>query len=83
MPVYSIEDVNERNRFLKYTPEHMHCMSYFYGPPVPPNTPILAFHAPSSGNSIIASGDFRIALTGTALECEATPNVLKKLKLGN
>lgn len=76
IPVYCIEDVNERNRYLKYTPEHMHCISYFYGPLIPPNTPLLAFQRASS-----LTADFRICLTGTALEVESTPSVVKKLKL--
>jgi ribosome biogenesis protein BMS1 len=43
IPVYTMEDPNERERYLKYTPEHMHCTATFYGPLVPPNTGILAF----------------------------------------
>jgi ribosome biogenesis protein BMS1 len=38
-----MEDDSDRKRYLKYTPEHMHCLCAFYGPLVPPNTGILAF----------------------------------------
>ena len=78
LPVYTTEDPNERERFLKYTPEHMHCTCSFYGPLVPPNSGILAFQSPIPGK---ASVGFRIGMTGTVLESQCTPNVVKKLKL--
>lgn len=43
LPVFTLEDENSRERYLKYTPEHMHCSCVFYGPVVPPNTGILAY----------------------------------------
>mmetsp|Transcript_23945 Transcript_23945/g.35405 ORF Transcript_23945/g.35405 Transcript_23945/m.35405 type:complete len:960 (+) Transcript_23945:65-2944(+) len=76
IPVFSTEDQNGRHRYLKYTPEHMHCFATYYGPQVPPNTGILAIQR-MTGN--IAG--FRIAATGTALELDASFHVVKKLKL--
>lgn len=76
IPVYSMEDVNRRERYLKYTPEHMHCNCTFYGPLIPPNTGILAFQKASRNLA-----GFRICLTGTALELQVTPVIVKKLKL--
>ena len=76
IPVYSMEDVNRRERYLKYTPEHMHCNCTFYGPLIPPNTGILAFQKASRNVA-----GFRISLTGTALELQVTPVIVKKLKL--
>jgi len=74
--VYAIEDINDRQRYLKYTPEHMHCICTFYGPLVPPNTGILAFQTTSQ-----TQANFRISLTGTTLELQASADVVKKLKL--
>ena len=76
MPVYAIEDENERQRHLKYTPEHMHCICTFYGPLVPPNTGILAFQTTNDKTT-----NFRISLTGVSLELQAMSDVVKKLKL--
>jgi len=76
IPVFSTEDQNGRHRYLKYTPEHMHCFATYYGPQVPPNTGILAIQR-MSGNI----EGFRIAATGIALELDASFHVVKKLKL--
>lgn len=76
LPVYSITDDNERQRYLKYTPEHMHCTATFYGPVTPPNTGFLAFQ--TLGRSTTA---FRVAATGNVLECDTSFRVVKKLKL--
>lgn len=42
LPLYAMQDHNMRNRMLKYTPEHMHCIASIYGPVTPPNTGCLA-----------------------------------------
>jgi ribosome biogenesis protein BMS1 len=76
VPVFSTEDENGRHRYLKYTPEHMHCHATFYGPQVPPNTGILAIQKMSG-----SIAGFRIAATGVALELDASFHVVKKLKL--
>ena len=76
IPTFSTEDDNKRHRYLKYTPEHMHCFATFYGPQAPPNTGILAIQRMSDN---IAG--FRIAATGVVLELNANFPVVKKLKL--
>ena len=30
-PVYCMEEHNMRQRMVKYTPEHLHCMAIYYG----------------------------------------------------
>jgi len=76
LPVFSTEDQNGRHRYLKYTPEHMHCFATFFGPQTPPNTGFLAIQRLSDN---IAG--FRIAATGVVLEINASFPVVKKLKL--
>mmetsp|Transcript_24586 Transcript_24586/g.51966 ORF Transcript_24586/g.51966 Transcript_24586/m.51966 type:complete len:1176 (+) Transcript_24586:155-3682(+) len=76
IPTFSTEDDNGRHRYLKYSPEHMHCFATFYGPQTPPNTGILAIQRMSENIS-----GFRIAATGVVLELNADFPVVKKLKL--
>jgi ribosome biogenesis protein BMS1 len=76
MPVYSISDNRVRNRMLKYTPEHMHCFGTFYGPLIPPNTGFSCYQSFSSKNP-----GFRVAASGTVLDVEEAPEIVKKLKL--
>jgi len=76
IPVYSMEDQNGRHRYIKYTPQFMHCFATFYGPQVPPNTGVLAIQR-LSGNI----PGFRIAATGVVLELDESFKIVKKLKL--
>ncbi|KAJ0400739.1 hypothetical protein P43SY_005460 [Pythium insidiosum] len=76
LPLYSIEDRNDRQRYLKYTPEHMHCFATIYGPMCPPNTGVLAFQTLS--NQVEG---FRVSATGVVLELDHKFSVVKKLKL--
>ena len=74
LPLYCTKDANLRMRFLKYTPEHMHCHMAFYGPSTPPNTGFLAYQTDSKKS-------FRVSATGVVLELEASHSIVKKLKL--
>ena len=70
----STEDQNDRHRYLKYTPEHMHCFATFYGPLVPPNTGLVAFK-----DIKLRMKGFRIAATGNVLEGDQSFEVVKKV----
>ena len=74
-PLYSMKD-GSRNRLIKYSPEHLHCLATFYGPLVPPGTGICAFRSILPGQK-----GFRISATGTVLEIDASVDIVKKLKL--
>ena len=76
MPIYSLFAEATRNRMLKYTPEHMHCLATFYGPVTPPNTGFCCMQSVSERMSL-----FRIAATGVVLDNDRTTEVVKKLKL--
>eukprot|EP00919_Chromeraceae_sp_WS-2016_P054623 GHVR01129867.1.p1 GENE.GHVR01129867.1~~GHVR01129867.1.p1 ORF type:complete len:510 (+),score=142.37 GHVR01129867.1:333-1862(+) len=76
IPMYSIDDRNQaRLRFLKYTPEHMHCSAIVYGPLCPPNTGVLAIKSWSKLQH------FRISMTGVCVDANTNSKVVKKLKL--
>ncbi|KAL8275412.1 hypothetical protein Esti_000624 [Eimeria stiedai] len=76
LPVYAMEDRGEtRVKYLKYTPEHLHCLAYIYAPALPPSTPFLAIR----DTRAIAS--HRIVASGVVLQTTPDPKVQKKLKL--
>ncbi|KAJ3345642.1 Glycoside hydrolase 2 (Mannanase, beta-galactosidase), partial [Kappamyces sp. JEL0680] len=76
MPLYSLFAEATRNRMLKYTPEHMHCLATFYGPVTPTNTGFCCVQSVSE-----RTVSFRIAATGVVLDNNKTTEVVKKLKL--
>ncbi|KAJ1985733.1 Glycoside hydrolase 2 (Mannanase, beta-galactosidase) [Dimargaris cristalligena] len=78
MPLFSIDD-GARNRMLKYTPEHMHCLATIYGPVTPPGVGFCCVQ--SVGHDSQLNPGFRICATGTVLNIEQSTNVVKKLKL--
>ncbi|KAI9016773.1 hypothetical protein DFJ74DRAFT_678236 [Hyaloraphidium curvatum] len=77
IPMFSIIDNGgTRNRMLKYTPEHMHCLATFFGPTAPPNTGFCAFKSLSG-----TQASFRVSATGTVADVDQGTEVVKKLKL--
>ena len=75
VPIYSLDD-GTRNRMLKYTPEHMHCLATFYGPVSAPNTGFCAFNRLDS-----SSVAFRVSASGVISDVSGKSNIVKKLKL--
>ncbi|OBZ81325.1 Ribosome biogenesis protein bms1, partial [Choanephora cucurbitarum] len=76
IPIYSLND-GTRNRMLKYTPEHMHCLATFYGPVHTPNTGFCAVQNVSDSKN----SSFRISATGTVVDISQSTEIVKKLKL--
>jgi len=76
IPIYSLNIDGTRNRMLKYTPEHMHCLAQFYGPVTKPNTGFCAFRTMTETTQA-----FRIAATGVVLDINQSTEIVKKLKL--
>ncbi|KFM76304.1 Ribosome biogenesis protein BMS1-like protein, partial [Stegodyphus mimosarum] len=76
IPLYYIVDHNMRNRHLKYTPKHLHCMAAFWGPISQQKAGILGVQTVSEIMS-----NFRIAAVGSVTEVNQMTNIVKKLKL--
>jgi len=76
MPLYYMQDHNMRQRFLKYSPENMHCWAAMRAPVAPQGTGFLAVQKMDANQQ-----GFRIAATGTVLHQDYTAKVQKKLKL--
>ncbi|XP_042903789.1 ribosome biogenesis protein BMS1 homolog isoform X3 [Parasteatoda tepidariorum] len=76
VPLYYIVDHNKRNRHLKYTPKHLHCMAAFWGPITQQKSGILGVQTVHE-----ISFNFRIAAVGSITEVNETTNIVKKLKL--
>ncbi|EFN64487.1 Ribosome biogenesis protein BMS1-like protein [Camponotus floridanus] len=76
LPIYTKLEDNLRHRMLKYTPEHVACISHFWGPITPQSTGILAVQDVATRQP-----GFRIAATGSIVELDKSTHVVKKLKL--
>jgi len=76
MPIYASEDSNGRLRYVKYTPQHMHCFASFYAPVAPTNTGFIAIPPKE-----LRVPGFRLLATGYTVGNDSVTAIVKKLKL--
>ncbi|CAN8075605.1 unnamed protein product [Agarophyton chilense] len=76
IPVYDVEDQGGRRRYLKYTPEYLHCSATFWAPSVAPGAGVIMCQTLGRERT-----SFRIAATGVVTELDTECRVVKKLKL--
>ncbi|GFS46590.1 ribosome biogenesis protein BMS1 homolog [Nephila pilipes] len=74
--IYYMVDHNMRCRYLKYTPEHLHCMATFWGPVTQQKAGIVGVQSVSE-----LTLNFRIAAVGSITAVDHVTNIVKKLKL--
>ncbi|CAH8480397.1 unnamed protein product [Dicrocoelium dendriticum] len=81
--IFSKEEHNLRNRYLKYCLPHEHCLVTIYGPLVPAKTGVVFFvnsaWRPQADSSDLPS--FRVAGTGVVTTTDQSFSIMKKLKL--
>ncbi|KAH7820486.1 putative ribosome biogenesis protein BMS1 [Monocercomonoides exilis] len=85
LPMFSISDTAaggsgganaEKQRLLKYTPPHIHCLATFWGQFAPQGAGVIAYQ-----HTALLSPTFRIAATGVVMEAGHSFRIVKKLKL--
>jgi len=81
IPVFAKVEDDLKQRYLKYTPNHVTCSMTFFGPITPQNTGFLAVQTVSNDIQETRKLGFRIAATGAVNENDKAPQIMKKLKL--
>lgn len=76
VPIYDTEDQGGRHRYLKYTPEYLHCYATFWAPSVVPGAGVVMCQSLGRDKK-----GFRIAGSGVVTEVGTNFDVVKKLKL--
>ncbi|ALC44919.1 CG7728 [Drosophila busckii] len=79
--IYAKVEDNFRQRYLKYTPNHVTCSMTFWGPITPQNTGFLALQTVRQDQEEMKRLGFRIAATGCVTELDKSSQIMKKLKL--
>ncbi|XP_017128232.1 ribosome biogenesis protein BMS1 homolog [Drosophila elegans] len=79
--IYAKVEDNFRQRYLKYTPNHVTCSMTFWGPITPQNTGFLALQTVRQDQEEMRRLGFRIAATGCVTELDKSSQIMKKLKL--